>query len=89
MNNNESKAPSAPVRVGDVFTTAEHGDVVVALRVDERKAGSVWSVQVQPATEDAHGILTVAEWEPTRWTSVKVYAGRSRVEIIGRVGERA
>lgn len=88
MNNNESKAPTAPVRVGDVFTTAEHGDVVIALRVDQRKP-DVWSVQVQPATEDAHGILIPAEWEPTRWTSVKVIAGRSRVEVIGKVGERA
>ena len=89
MNNNESKAPTAPVRVGDVFTTAYHGDVVVALSVHERVPGKVWSVAVQPATEDAHGILIPAEWEPTRWTSVKVYAGRARVEIIGRVGERA
>lgn len=85
MNNNESKTP-APVRAGDVFTTAEHGDVVVALQVNERKAGSVWSVAVQPVTENASGNWIICDWEPARWTSVKVYAGRSRIEILGKVG---
>ena len=86
MNNTESKAGAAPVRAGDVFTTAYHGDVVVALQVNERKAGSVWSVAVQPVTEDASGKWVVCDWEPARWTSVKVYAGRSRIEILGKVG---
>ena len=85
MNNNESKA-AAPVCVGDVFTTAEHGEVVVALQVNERKAGTVWSIAVQPVTENSSGKWVVCDWEPARWTSVKVYAGRSRIEILGKVG---
>lgn len=83
-----SNTLACPVFVGDVFTTAEHGDVVVALRVDQRKP-DVWSVQVQPVTEDAHGVLVACDWEPTRWTSIKVSpSGRSQVEYVGRIGSR-
>jgi hypothetical protein len=85
METNKSKAP-APVRVGDVFATASTGDVVIALQVDERKAGSVWSVKVQPATEDASGKWVAADWEAPRWTSVKVYDGGLHIDILGRVG---
>lgn len=85
MNNSEISTPGAPVRAGDIFTTAEHGDVVVALSVHERVPGKVWSVAVQPATE-AFGRWIICDWEPARWTSVKVYAGRSRIEILGKVG---
>lgn len=83
-----SNALACPVSVGDVFTTAEHGDVVVALRVDQRKP-DVWSVQVQPVTEDASGIMVACDWEPARWTSIKVTpGGRSRIERVGRIGSR-
>lgn len=75
----ESNAPvPCPVSIGSVFTTAEHGDVVMALEIAQRKH-SVWSVRVVDAVRSGNG------WNAggnERWTSVKVYAGRSRVEVL-------
>lgn len=90
MTNNENKGITAiardesnasvpcPVSIGSVFTTAQHGDVVMALEITQRKH-SVWSVRVVDAVPSGNG------WNAggnERWTSIKVYAGRSRVEVL-------
>ena len=78
---------TAPLSVGDVFTTAEHGDVVVAHKVVKR-GPSVWSVAAQAVDADSDDRWVILTHEPIRWTSVKVYAGRSRIEILGKVGDK-
>lgn len=88
MNASLAPAPETalcPVTVGDVFTTAYHADTVIALHVKQRTA-SVWSVLTVDAIRKG-GAWQRGDVASQRWTSIKVYAGRARVEIIGREGE--
>ena len=78
---------ACPVRVGDIFTSAEHGDLLIAHKVVQRKP-QVWSIAAQAVDL---GIPTgrpfILTDEPIRWTSVKVYAGRARVEVLGTLAD--
>lgn len=77
---------ACPVRVGDIFTSAEHGDLLIAHKVVQRKP-QVWSIAAQAVDVDASGRPFILTDEPIRWTSVKVYAGRARVEVLGTIAD--